>query len=195
MTGIAHFVNYYFFPSFRPIMDFTDQMMITSDSDLIELLKECPKCFKTSLNGKLIMFHEDIQSLNVKHLRHQKLCIIINSEKGDEKLGHWVALLISKLPSNLVTYMDSLNMLKNTKPAVHSNIIDFCKLNNLNVIDRSFKWQRLNQNSCGYYSLYILAKFVHLSHNAFEHFLDALKRNPNSRNEYHIFKFVVKHFS
>ena len=165
---------------------------ILSDIDLKKLLKNCPRCQKSSANGHLIMHHENLIDFDIQNLRRQKLAIILNSEKNN--VGHWVTLLISRSPSNFAIYMDSENKLKHENPIVFLNIKKFCKKNNLKLIDRSFRNQKIGNYNCGFHVLDTIAKFVHLTNSKFTHYIDALKSNPIETNENRIFQSVKKHF-
>ena len=174
------------------MMDFSSMKFILSDLDLQKLLKNCPRCQKSCANGRLIMYHENLIGFNIQKLRKQKIAIILNSEKNN--IGHWVTLLISRSPSNFAIYMDSENKLKHENPEVFFNIKNFCNRNNLKLIDRSFRNQKLGNYNCGFHVLDTIAKFVHLSHSKFTHYIDALKSNPIEKNENRIFQSVKKHF-
>ena len=173
-------------------MDFSSPQFVLTEMDLKKLLSNCSKCMKSTANANLIMHHESLSKLDLNELRGRKLAIIINSE--EKTLGHWITLLVARSPSNFAIYMDSENKLKHENPNIFSNIKKFCNRNNLKLVDRSFKSQKLGNYNCGFHALHTIAKFIHLSQSEFSHYFDALRSNPFHTNENRIVRFVLRHF-
>ena len=173
-------------------MDFSSKSFITTAADLEAYVKKCKRCFQSLNHGNHIITHVHLEKTNISKLTTRKLCFIINSESMIQ--GHWVALLVIRAPVNVAVYLDSQNLLKQSKPSVYRNIEYFCKKNRLKLIDKSFRMQNLNHKNCGYHALHFIAKFCHLSMDSFNVYLHALRNNPNKMRELSMYLFVKSHF-
>ena len=163
----------------------------TSDHDLTKYIQKCKKCSNVILNGKNIIYYENIDGIEITN--HDKVAIIMNNQLNI--VGHWVILLVLKKQDfRFAIYYDSLNTARYKNTHLFDSIKLFCRKIRLKLYDCSFRIQNSKSRNCGFHSLHLLAKFSHLSFSKFCNYITLLKKNPVRVNDALSIKFVEKHF-
>ena len=164
---------------------------ITSGVDIYSLLKRCSKCRMFTNSGKFIIAHHQLPQLlsNAKHLKNFG-CIVNTAPKNTNEIAHWFAIL--KFGRRLFV-CDSLNNMSKY-PDVKQNVLAFCSNNNLDYEDLKFPCQELSSVSCGYISLFFIAKGSVSNSRSFLSTIHVLRQYSIKTREKWILSFVKKHF-
>ena len=150
---------------------FQKQKFITSDKELIELLKTCPKCYKTINYGEFILSYDELKNIKFNSKTPQKICLILNTNSSTqpfELLGHWLLLLIDLNIKHCLIY-DSLDSIQENYPKVLKVVKTFCNVHNLSYNIVHGLSQQQKSLVCGY----IAAYFIHIFHDTS---LDKIKK-------------------
>ena len=164
---------------------------ITSGEDIYSLLKRCRKCRMFTNNGKFIIAHHQLPQLltNAKTLKNFG-CIVNTASEDTIDIAHWFAIL--KFGTRLIV-CDSLNNISKY-PDVKTNVLTFCNNNNLNYEDLKFCCQEGSSLSCGYISLFFIAKGSVSSAHSFLSTIHVLRQYSIKTREKWVLSFVRKHF-
>ena len=166
---------------------------ITSTKDLRNILSNCNKCQKITLNGKLIIPHSQLPKLLLKQLgKKDKYCIITNNKLQGEGIGHWFSIF-TNTRTNQAFLLNGLNTV-NLERKVQTNIKLFCKRNNLQLIDLSFPYQSKNSLKCGQLACFMVFKAHSVSVKGFLAFRKMMLNNSDKTNELYMIKKMKKHF-
>ena len=166
---------------------------ITSTNELHEIIQRCPKCKHATLNGTFIIPFHHLTAILLKKYHNQKnFCLILNSEIGSHKVGHWFSIIIYQ--KKYAILCDGLNEIKfNTQ--IMQYIKHFCSINNLKLIDLSCKYQQIQSKKCGYLALGMVLFSHKFTFKNFLKFKKIFKKNSTETNENYIFKLTKKHFN
>ena len=164
---------------------------ITSGEDIYSLLKRCKKCRMFTNNGKFIIAHHQLPQLltNAKTLNNFG-CIVNTASESTTDVAHWFAIL--KFGKRLIV-CDSLNNMSRY-PDVKNNVLAFCSNNNLNYEDLRFSCQQSSSVSCGFISLFFIAKGSVSSCHSFLSTIHVLRQYSIRTREKWVLSFVKKHF-
>ena len=166
---------------------------VTSTKDLRNIISNCNKCQKITLNGRLIMPHSKLLKLDLKQFkRKNKYCIITNTKLQGEGIGHWFLIFINK-QTNQAFLLNGLSTV-NFDKKIKDNIKLFCKKNNLQLIDLSFSYQTQNSLKCGLLACYMVFKTHSVSVKKFLAFRQMMLNNSDKTNECYMIKQMKKHF-
>ena len=165
---------------------------ITSTNELRQIIEKCSKCQHNSSNGTFIMPFHHLTSIFLKNYPRQKnFGFILNSEKDNQKVGHWFCIIIYQ--KKFAILCDGLNEIKlNTE--IMLVIRQFCLNNKLQFIDLSCRYQQIQSKKCGFLALGILFLSHKYSFKAFMNLKKILKTNSIETNENYLFKIMKKHF-
>ena len=180
----------------RPVIMFNHEKYITSGNDLKTLFQSCKMCYKTTNNGSLIFFYDELQDLRLPDQRKLSIIINTNSQHHDEtnstnhlNLGHWIVLVIDKTLRKALLY-DSLDIITKHYSEILTAIKFFCVKNHFTFQTIHAPTQSPDSLNCGY----LVAYFVHLYHRSsldqFKRFCLLYKRNKITTSEKHIMKTI-----
>ena len=166
---------------------------VTSTKDLRNIISNCNKCQKITLNGRLIMPHSKLLKLDLKQFkRKNKYCIITNTKLQGEGIGHWFLIFINK-HTNQAFLLNGLSTV-NFDKKIKDNIKLFCKKNNLQLIDLSFPFQSKNSFKCGQLACFMVFKAHSLNIKKFLAFRKMMLNNGDKTNEQYMMKGMKNHF-
>ena len=168
----------------------TNTTLMTSGIDLEKIVSSCKKCSKLVQKGKNIICHTQLRTTNVKN-RKGPYGYIINTSTDPSVFGHWFNLNISS--KNDAFFCDGLDYVKKL-PEVMNNVYYFCQKNGLNLKMMSIRCQENKSSSCGFVSLYFLAKFSTLPIQRFIKLPNLFKKNSIKTNELSVLRYVKFHF-
>lgn len=179
---------------------------ITTDKDLSQMLSACYRCYKLTNDGKFVMSYTDL--VNVTIPRHQKKCVLIlntlpksnkqnesvnvsnMSQSSQQTTGHWICCVL--FGSTLYVF-DGLSKIHHNTNVMHS-IKQFCRSNNFTFQNVHFRFQVLESFSCGYLTLYFVAKTSLLNQRSLMKMINMLKQHNVKSRENHMLKYVLRHF-
>ena len=164
---------------------------ITTDEQIIMLLRSCNHCSKLTGNSSHVISHTELSNFILPNNKRKKWGFVVNSQHyGSGSIGHWVTILI--FDRICLVYDGLCKIQKNDN--VMRNIKSFCKLNNLTYKNGNFRFQLQNSFSCGWLATYFIAKASVLSQYAFLKMITFLRRFSLKSREKIILKFVFRHF-
>ena len=139
--------------------DFTDKRWITTDTDLRTLLKQCKKCFNSTLKGNLVTPYNEIETLQLSRTKFTLIMNTNNSEEEHPSVGHWIVCHVNPITKKAILH-DSLNEIERCHPKVFSQIKLFCKNRHLKLYIFGIRTQGKDNKNCGLHSLW----FTHKCH-------------------------------
>ena len=160
----------------------------TSKGDLINILRNCPRCFKSTYNGEFIIPLKEILSLPNKKLRENKITnIVINFQ------SHWCLVSIFWRQRSLIL-CDSLNTISNIT-WVMKYISEFSQKHKLKTFNFSATFQTLTSSNCGQLCLALIAIVnTKASLVKFCKFRKTLLKNSVEKNETCLLTLLKNHF-
>ena len=167
---------------------FKDKSWITTDSELKDVLIKCDQCWKSTLNGDLIVPFDSVGSFPIN--QELQAYIINTVEIG---LGHWNLLLLRKNSKTAVLF-DPLNSLKELSPRVFNHIEKYCKSLRFSLHVLNIKTQGNHSKACGFHIIWMLHKCHDLSINGIYNLIDVLKHHSILHIEKTIVHDVLKTF-
>ena len=160
----------------------------TSKNDLINILRKCPLCFKSTSYGDFIVYFHDLLSLPSKKLVSHKIAnIIVNAHY------HWFLITIFWRQKCLVV-SDSQQSVS-TNENVMKYITQFSQKHMLKPFFFSVNYQLLHHHTCGPVSVALLA--IINSTSSLLKFTKLRKRfskNSTGQNEKYLLKLLKNHF-
>ena len=167
-----------------------DARDITTENDVRSILRLCRKCNRLTNNATYILAHSQLPNIALSTRKHQTHGLIINSESGG-RLGHWFTLLIYN--NRFLIVCDGLCKAMKESDIV-SNILIFCRKNNLILKDLDFRCQPRNSLKCGYIALFFIAKASQLQYRSFLRMINMLTQYSIGSREGYVLKYVARHF-
>ena len=164
--------------------------LMTSGIDLEKIISSCKKCSKLIKKGKNIICHSQLRTTNLEYNK-TPYGFIINTSNDPSIFGHWFSLMISSKKDAF--FCDGLDYVKKL-PDVMTNVYYFCQRNGLNLKIMSIRCQENKSSSCGFISLYFLAKFSTLSIQRFIKLPNLFKKNSIKTNELSALRYVKYHY-
>ena len=160
----------------------------TSKTDLINILRNCPKCFHSTYDGELIIPLNEILSLPKKKLKKHKITnIIINFN------SHWCLAGIFWRQHSLVL-CDPLNTFSTNANAM-TYINQFSQKHNLKLFFFSATFQLLTSSNCGQLCLALMAVLnTKGSLISFCRFRKRLLKHSIRSNETYLLQLLKNHF-
>ena len=179
---------------FRPINKNNNIMVnnrlkhLTNGNDLRTLMKTCRRCSKSVEFGLHIILHKQLSFIRLKQ-RQTAFTFLSCNMPGE--IGHWANIFVTK--NNIALLCDGLNYVQ-TRPDVMSNIMNFCRNNNLHLKNLDLRCQLEKSSICGYVSMYMVYAFSHFTLKQFLSLEKLFKRNSIKTNEKLVLTCVQQHF-
>ena len=139
--------------------NFADKRWITSDSQLISLLKQCKLCFNSTSKGHLVAPYNEIETVQLTRTKYTLIICTKSSLETQPSVGHWIACHVNHTTKRAILH-DSLNEIEQSHPKVLSQIKLFCKNKHLRLHMLKIKCQAQNNQNCGLHVLW----FTHKCH-------------------------------
>ena len=160
----------------------------TTKTDLIKILRNCNQCYESNHHGKFIIAFNELNSLNSKQLKKNKITnIIVNAHH------HWFLLSIF-WRQNFLIISDSLNTIS-TDSNVMKYINEFCQKHKLKPLFFSTNYQLLSSSNCGQLSCALMAVInTRKSLIKLFKFRKTLLNNSVEKNEQYLLSLLKKHF-
>ena len=164
---------------------------ITTDEQIITLLRSCSRCSKLTGNSSHVISHTDLSNFVLPNDKQKKWGFVVNSQHhGSSSIGHWWTIII--FDRYCLVYDGLCRIHKNDD--VMKNVKSFCKLNNLKYKNGNFRFQLFDSLSCGWLATFFIAKASMLNHHAFLKLITFLRGFSIKSREKMILKFVFRHF-
>ena len=173
-----------------------EKINITTGQDIANLISTCSKCTNITNGGNYITSYIHLKELVVP--KQSKVAIVVNSEEDfSENVGHWIVLVVflGGVSGRHLILCDGLNETETKAPKVMQAIRHFCQLNSLTYTNLDLRCQLQTSQTCGFISLFFLAKASIMSLDSFILLRNTMKRNSVHTNEEVAINFVKSHYS
>ena len=139
------------------MLNFKDKIWVTTNEQLQKYLHKCKGCWNVTLQGKLIIPYDEIQSFQ---FRTKKYTMVLNTKSKhslDKELAHWICLHLDLITKQAFLF-DSLNTIETTHPHVVLYLSKFCDSMNIKFHVFKLKTQQPNHLTCGFHALWMVHK-------------------------------------
>ena len=169
---------------------------ITTGQDIANLISKCSKCTSITNGGNYITSFTHLKELIIPEW--SKVAIVVNTEEDFSlNVGHWIVLTVflGEVSGRHLILCDGLNETETKAPKVMQAIKHFCQLNRLTYTNLNLRCQLQTSQTCGFISLFFLAKASMMSLDSFILLRNTMKRNSVHTNEEVAINFVKLHYS
>lgn len=157
------------------------------------MLSKCDKCWRVTMNGRLIKSYNELPHIHLKN-HSQNYSIIVNTLATDdvEKVGHWYN--ISVYNGQFAVICDGLNKIKQS-PKVWNATKSFCRKNGLKFHYFTARYQLKSSDLCGYLACFFVSHCHSSTLRGLMSFKKLLNNNSIKTNEMYVLNRVKHHLS
>ena len=173
---------------------FSNLKYVTTDAELQNIITKCPRCYKLTLYGSLIIPQTALPNIRLPLKKQKKFFMIIHlqSSSSSSNIGHWLSACIYTLQSYAIIIDPSNNFHKN---AITTSLLkQFCKNNNLRLFNFDTLLESKSSVICGQICLFFCMKTENHSFTQMLDLRSILRNHSTPFNEWHMLKFVEMHY-
>lgn len=173
---------------------FSNLKYVTTDVELQNTIANCPKCYKLTLYGSLIVPQTALPNIVLQKKKQNKFFMVIHLQSSylTSNIGHWLAACVYTQQSCVIVIDPSNNFHKD--PTTPSLLNQFCKKNKLRLFNFNTLLQSKSSVICGQICLFFCMKMESHTFPQMLALRNILRNHSVPFNEWHMLKFVQRHY-